>query len=60
MNCHHMRNADELAYNCTHQERLGQGQNLILGQVSILVLVVEVEEPLDVLHEVIEHNAVQT
>jgi hypothetical protein len=28
--------------------------------MPVFVLVVQIEEPLDILHEVIEHNAIQT
>jgi hypothetical protein len=44
----------------THQEGLGQCQHFILGQIPVLILVVEVEEPFDILHQVIEHDAIQT
>lgn len=42
----------------TNQQRLRQGEHFILSEVSILVLIVEVEEPFDVLHEIIEHDAI--
>ncbi len=42
----------------TNQQRLRQGEHFILREVSILVLIVEVEEPFDVFHEIIEHDAI--
>lgn len=43
----------------THQKGLGKGQHFVLGQITVFVLVVEVEEPFNVLHEIIEHDTVQ-
>lgn len=44
----------------THQEGLGQCQHFILGQIPVLILVVEVEKPFNVFHQIIKHDAVQT
>ena len=44
----------------THKERLGHFQDLVLGQESILVVVVKVEEPSHVAHEIVEHGQVET
>lgn len=42
------------------EERLGQADNLVLGQVAVRVLVVQLKEPLDRLEQVGRHDAVKT
>ena len=44
----------------TDQECLRKGEDFASCEVAVLVIVMKVEEPFDVLHEVIEHNAIQT
>lgn len=43
----------------SYQKRFRERQDLILGKESVLILVMKIEEPLDVLHEVIEHDTIQ-
>jgi hypothetical protein len=49
---------DNLEYHLTYQERLRQRQNFVLSKVTVFVLVVQVEEPFNVLHQVIEHDTI--
>ena len=42
-----------------YQEGFRQSEHFVLRQVAVLVLVVQIEEPLDILHEIVEHHAVQ-
>ena len=44
----------------TYKHGFGHCENLILGEKSILIFVVQVEEPFNVLHEVVEHHPVET
>lgn len=44
----------------TYEKRLGQGEDLVFRQESVLVLVMEIKEPLDVFHEIVEHNTIQS
>ncbi len=60
MNC----NVDEKLTRATnllisYQKRFRECQNLILGKESVLILVMKIEEPLDVLHQVVEHDTIQ-
>ena len=42
----------------TYKERLRKRKNLILRQESIFILIMQIEEPLDIFHEVVEHDTV--
>lgn len=44
----------------TDQQRLRQCKNFVLGQEAVFVFVVQVKKPFDILHEIVEHHAVQT
>lgn len=42
----------------TYKERLRKRKNLILRQEPILILIMQIEEPLDIFHKVVEHDTV--
>jgi len=42
----------------TYEERLRQRKNLILRQEPVFIRIMQIEEPLDILHEVVVHDAV--
>jgi hypothetical protein len=42
-----------------YEHRLRKGKDFVLGQEAVFVLVMDVEEPLDVIHEVVEHYPIQ-
>ena len=44
----------------THEHGFREGENLILGQEAVLIFVVDVEEPFDIIHQVVEHHTVQS
>ena len=59
MNCSMSVESEASTKDATHQKGLGEGQYLVLGQIPIFVLVVKIEEPFNVLHEVVEHDTIQ-
>jgi hypothetical protein len=48
-----------VALKSPYEHRLGKGKDFVLGQEAVLILVMDVEEPLDVVHEVVEHYPIQ-
>jgi hypothetical protein len=44
----------------TYQEGFRQSKYFILRQIAIFILIMHVKEPLDVLHQVVEHDTVQS
>jgi hypothetical protein len=41
-----------------YQKGFACSQDLILGDISILIFVMQVEEPFDIVHQVVEHDAI--
>ena len=44
----------------TYKHRLREGEDLIFGQESVLILVMDIKEPFDVIHQVIKHHPIQS
>jgi hypothetical protein len=42
-----------------YQKRFACSQDFVLREIPILVLVMKVKEPFNVLHQIVEHDAVQ-
>ena len=42
-----------------YEEGLRQSQHFVLREEAVPVFVVEIEKPLDVLHQVVEHDSVK-